>query len=53
MPGEGRSPNSPAIGEKQMDPIESATLLALPAAEGQNEEVEESEVQERELPGAA
>jgi hypothetical protein len=23
-------PNSPAIGEQQMDPVESATALALP-----------------------
>jgi hypothetical protein len=30
LPGEGRSPNSPAIGEQQMDPAESATILALP-----------------------
>jgi DNA recombination protein RmuC len=38
---------------EQMDPVESATVLALPAAEGQNDEVEESEVLQRELPGAA
>jgi hypothetical protein len=50
--GEGRSPNGPAIGEQQMDLKESATILALPAAEGQSDEVEESEGMQ-ELPGAA
>lgn len=38
---------------ENMDPLESASILALPAAEGQSEEVEESEGTERELPGAA
>jgi len=38
---------------EQMDPVESATILALPAAEGQSEEMDESDVVERELPGAA
>jgi DNA recombination protein RmuC len=37
---------------EQMDPVESATILALPAAEGQSDEVEESEGMQ-ELPGAA
>jgi DNA recombination protein RmuC len=37
---------------EQMDPAESATILALPAAEGQSEEVEDSDRAE-ELPGAA
>jgi DNA recombination protein RmuC len=37
---------------EQMDPVESATILALPAADGRNEEVEESEGMQ-ELPGAA
>jgi hypothetical protein len=35
-----------------MDPVESATILALPAAEDQSDEVEESEGMQ-ELPGAA
>jgi hypothetical protein len=38
---------------EQMDLKESATILALPAAEGQSEEMEESEGMQRELPGAA
>jgi DNA recombination protein RmuC len=38
---------------EQMDPAESATILALPAAEGQSEEMDESDGLERELPGAA
>jgi DNA recombination protein RmuC len=38
---------------EQMDPAESATILALPAAEGQSEELGESEGLQRELPGAA
>jgi len=38
---------------EQMDPKETATILALPSAEGQSEEVEETERAERELPGAA
>jgi DNA recombination protein RmuC len=38
---------------EQMDPTESATILALPAAEGQGEELEENESLQRELPGAA
>jgi DNA recombination protein RmuC len=37
---------------EQMDPVESATILALPAAEDQSDEVEESEGMQ-ELPGAA
>ena len=36
-----------------MDPLDSASILALPAAQGQSEEMEESEGTERELPGAA
>jgi len=38
---------------EQMDPKESATILALPGIEGQSEDVEETERAERELPGAA
>jgi DNA recombination protein RmuC len=38
---------------EQMDPVESATILALPAAEGQSDEVEDSEALRHEMPGAA
>ena len=41
------SPNSLAIGEKQMDPIESATILALPAmgsAEVESEDASEQQI---------
>jgi DNA recombination protein RmuC len=38
---------------EQMDPTESATILALPAAEAQGEELEENGSLQRELPGAA
>jgi DNA recombination protein RmuC len=38
---------------EQMDPVESATILALPEIEGQSEEAEETERADRELPGAA
>jgi DNA recombination protein RmuC len=38
---------------EQMDPMESATILALPVAEDQSEEMDESERMQRELPGAA
>ena len=52
LPGEGRSPNSPAIGEQQMDAVESAQILSLPASS-------DCEVEERgddninQMPGAA
>jgi hypothetical protein len=47
-------PNSLAIGEQQMDPAESATILALPAvglAEVESDAA--SEIKDDELSGAA
>jgi hypothetical protein len=38
---------------ENMDLLESASILALPAAEGQSDEVEEGEGMGCELPGAA
>ena len=54
MPGEDRSPNGPAIEEQQMDPAESATILALPGvglAEVESDDA--SEIKDDELTGTA
>jgi len=54
VPGEGRSPNGPAIEEQQMDPAESATILALPGLGAADVESEDaSKIADNELTGAA
>jgi len=47
------SPNSLAIGEKQMEPAESATILALPGVGLAVAGEDTSEIRDDELTGAA